>query len=194
MYRFTTLPQHTFLILTDKCYRTKEIHHGPFGTDLLAVGLDEYFIINGVGLYKYLPAVIILPYFIYDFNGGDSFYQIVTAVLYNAGKNKQLWMTKPSQGCLNALQYLLCTIATSESWSFMNGEQYVNGSVLNILILSWVNAHFLVFILGKAVLSKCYKITKASELSWIMYCLKYAFICTEQVLTLHTDEFSLSQL
>ncbi len=81
---------NTFLILMDKCYRTNEIHHGPFGTDLLAVGLDEYFIINGVGLYKYLPAVIILPYFIYDFNGGDSFYQIVTAVLYNAGKNKQL--------------------------------------------------------------------------------------------------------
>lgn len=99
----------------DKCYRTKEIHQGPFGTDLLTMGLDRYFIINRVGLYKYLPAVIILPYFIYDFNGGDSFYQIVTAVLYNAGKNKQLWMTKPSQGCLNALQYLLCTIGTSLS-------------------------------------------------------------------------------
>ncbi len=65
----------------DKRYCTNEIHHGPFGTDLLAVDLDKYFIIYRVGLYKYLPAVINLPYFIYDFNGDDSFYQIVTAVL-----------------------------------------------------------------------------------------------------------------
>lgn len=84
--------------------------------------------------------------------------------------------------------------ATCESWSFMNGEQYVNGSVLNVLIISWVNAHFLLFILGKAVLCKYYQITKASELSCHESCTVWNMhLYAQSKFWKHTDEFSLSQ-
>jgi len=63
-------------------------------------------------------------------------------------------MTKPNQGCMNALQCLLCRhqpeprlrLHECVSWAFMNGEQCVNGTILKVLSLFYEGTVIFAFI------------------------------------------------
>lgn len=110
-------------------------------------------------------------------------------------------MTKPSQGCMNALQCMLCAKRTSVShmrgWIMVFYEWWAicewQRSERSHLFLSERSFSSVYFREGCVMQALSNNPSKRTIVSWIMHCLKYAFICTEQVLTLHTDEFSLTQ-